>query len=147
MDTLRCTAIQQEVTTLLAEPWHLTKLPAEATTVAWVIAPDLNRCYLENTTAVGYLAVPTASNQVRIGNTSVTSIGGEVEWTAFSDGRFKKEIKEDVSGLEFIRDLRPVSYTVDKAELNKFLHVKDSIQIKLRPKVFLHVKQDLSHKK
>ena len=81
---------------------------------------------LNNTTALGYLAVPTASNQVRIGNTSVTSIGGQVEWTAFSDGRFKKDIKEDVSGLEFINELRPVSYTVDKAGLNKFLHVNDS---------------------
>ena len=81
---------------------------------------------LENTTALGYLAVPTASNQVRLGNTSVTSIGGQVEWTAFSDGRFKKDIKEDVSGLEFIKELRPVSYTVDKAGLNKFLQVTDS---------------------
>ena len=81
---------------------------------------------LNNTTAVGYLAVPTASNQVRIGNTSVTSIGGEVEWTAFSDGRFKKDVKENVSGLDFISRLRPVSYVVDKIELNKFLHVADS---------------------
>ena len=82
--------------------------------------------HLENTTSIGYLAVPTASNQVRIGNTSVTSIGGEVGWTAFSDGRFKKDIKEDVSGLDFINELRPVSYTVDKGGLNKFLHVTDS---------------------
>ncbi len=82
--------------------------------------------HLDNTTAIGYLAVPTASNQVRLGNTSVTSIGGQVGWTAFSDGRFKKDIKEDVSGLDFINELRPVSYTVDKAGLNKFLHVNDS---------------------
>ena len=81
---------------------------------------------LSNTTALGYLAVPTASNQVRLGNTSVTSIGGQVEWTAFSDGRFKKDIREDVSGLEFIKKLKPVSYTVDKVGLNKFLHVNDS---------------------
>lgn len=81
---------------------------------------------LTNTTALGYLAVPTASNQVRLGNTSVTSIGGQVGWTAFSDGRFKKDIKEDVSGLEFISQLRPVSYTVDHASLNKFLHIHDS---------------------
>lgn len=81
---------------------------------------------LSNTTAIGYLAVPTASNQVRIGNTSVNSIGGQVEWTAFSDGRFKKDIKEDVSGLEFINHLRPVSYVVDKAGVNRFLHVTDS---------------------
>ena len=81
---------------------------------------------LSNTTAIGSLAVPTASNQVRVGNTAVTSIGGQVSWTTLSDGRFKKEIKEDVSGLDFIKELRPVSYTVDGAGLNKFLHVNDS---------------------
>lgn len=81
---------------------------------------------LTNTTAIGYLAVPTASNQVRIGNTAVTSIGGQVSWTTFSDGRFKKDIKEDVSGLDFINHLRPISYVVDKIGVNKFLHVSDS---------------------
>lgn len=81
---------------------------------------------LNNTTAIGYQAVPTASNQVRIGNTAVTSIGGQVSWTTFSDGRFKKDIKEDVSGLDFINHLRPVSYVVDKAGVNKFLHASDS---------------------
>jgi hypothetical protein len=81
---------------------------------------------LANTTAIGYLARPTASNQVRIGNTAVTSIGGQVSWTTLSDGRFKKDIKEDVSGLDFINHLRPVSYAVDRNEVNKFLHVSDS---------------------
>jgi trimeric autotransporter adhesin len=81
---------------------------------------------LNNTTAIGYLAIPTASDQVRIGNTAVTSIGGQVDWTAFSDGRFKNDIKEDVSGLDFINHLRPVSYVVDKVAINKFLHVSDS---------------------
>jgi len=90
---------------------------------------------LSNTTAVGYLAIPTASNQVRIGNAAVTSIGGQVEWTAFSDGRFKKDIKEDVSGLDFIKHLRPVSYVVDKTEVNKFLHVTDSASSQTETKV------------
>jgi len=81
---------------------------------------------LTNTTAIGYNAVPTASNQVRIGNGAVTSIGGQVSWTTFSDGRFKKEIKADVAGLEFIKQLKPVSYVIDKAEVNRFLHVSDS---------------------
>lgn len=81
---------------------------------------------LTNTTAIGYQAIPTASNQVRIGNIAVTSIGGQVSWTTFSDGRFKKDVKEDVSGLDFINHLRPVSYVLDKAGINKFLHVSDS---------------------
>jgi hypothetical protein len=63
---------------------------------------------------------------VRIGNAAVTSIGGQVSWTTFSDGRFKKDIKEDVAGLDFINHLKPVSYVIDKTEVNKFLHVSDS---------------------
>jgi hypothetical protein len=83
---------------------------------------------LTNTPALGYNAVPTASNQVRIGNTNVTSIGGKVSWSTFSDGRFKKEVKEDVSGLEFINQLRPVSYSLDENAIDKFLRIPDSLQ-------------------
>jgi len=83
---------------------------------------------LSNTTALGYNATPTASNQVRVGNTSVTSIGGKVSWSTFSDGRFKKEVKEDVSGLEFINQLRPVSYSLDDNAIDKFLRIPDSLQ-------------------
>jgi trimeric autotransporter adhesin len=73
--------------------------------------PNLNN--LSNTTALGYGATTTASNSVRIGNSSVTSIGGQVAWSTLSDGRFKRDIKEDVSGLSFIKQLRPVSYSLD----------------------------------
>jgi len=83
---------------------------------------------LTNTTALGYLAVPTASNQVRVGNAFVTSIGGQVSWSTLSDGRFKKDVREDVSGLAFINNLRPVSYVIDKSKINKFLHIQDSAQ-------------------
>jgi hypothetical protein len=63
-----------------------------------------------NSTAIGYLANVTASNQVRIGNNAVTSIGGFAGWTNVSDGRYKKDIVEDVKGLDFILKLRPVTY-------------------------------------
>jgi len=82
---------------------------------------------LENTTALGYLATTMVSNSVRIGNTSVTSIGGYASWSTLSDGRFKRNIKEDVSGLDFVNQLRPVSYEVDKTALNKFLRIPDSV--------------------
>jgi hypothetical protein len=68
---------------------------------------------VSNAMAIGYNAAVTASNAVRIGNTSVTSIGGQVNWTAFSDGRFKRNVQENVPGLAFINQLRPVTYTVD----------------------------------
>jgi hypothetical protein len=79
---------------------------------------------------IGYSAIATASNQVRIGNSQVTSIGGQVSWSTLSDGRFKKDIKEDVSGMEFISKLRPVSYSIDKDALDKFLRIPDSVAVK-----------------
>jgi len=80
-----------------------------------------------NSTAIGSMAQTTASNQVRIGNDLVTSIGGYANWTNLSDGRFKKNMKEDVPGLEFIEKLRPVTYTLDIDGLEKALETKSSL--------------------
>ena len=74
-----------------------------------------------NSTAVGSLANVTADNQVRIGNTRVTSIGGQVNFTAFSDSRYKHNVSEDVPGLTFIEKLRPITYTLDVERLDKRL--------------------------
>ncbi len=68
---------------------------------------------LDNSTALGYNSVITASNQVRIGNASVTTIGGFTSWTNVSDARFKKNIQQNVPGLKFITKLRPVTYNLD----------------------------------
>jgi trimeric autotransporter adhesin len=57
---------------------------------------------------------------VRIGSSSITSIGGQVSWSTFSDGRFKQQVQEDVKGLEFIKLLRPVSYAVDVPAIDKY---------------------------
>ncbi len=73
----------------------------------------LNAGALFNTTTVGYRATTNISNSVRIGNTAVTSIGGQVGWSVLSDGRYKKAVNEDVKGLDFIMQLRPVSYQYD----------------------------------
>jgi hypothetical protein len=68
---------------------------------------------VDNAMALGFNASVNASNKVVIGNTSVQSIGGHVGWSTFSDGRFKKNIKENVPGLAFVNQLRPVTYTLD----------------------------------
>ena len=81
---------------------------------------------LTNATVIGYNAVVDASNKVRIGNTSVTSIGGQVGWTNFSDERIKKNIKEDVPGLAFIKELRPVTYHFNVAKEYELLKIKDT---------------------
>ncbi|HNS17076.1 MAG TPA: tail fiber domain-containing protein [Bacteroidales bacterium] len=77
---------------------------------------------LTNAMALGNGAIVNTSNKVVIGNTGVTSIGGYEPWTDFSDGRYKKNIREDVPGLDFIRQLRPVTYTLDITSLDANLH-------------------------
>ncbi|MGB8192999.1 MAG: tail fiber domain-containing protein [Chitinophagaceae bacterium] len=66
-----------------------------------------------NSTALGYGAVSNAPNKVRIGNAAVTVIEGQVPFTTPSDGRFKFGVQEDVKGLDFILQLRPVTYHFD----------------------------------
>ena len=68
---------------------------------------------LSNATSVGYGATVNASNKVRIGNSAVTVIEGQVPFTTPSDGRFKFHVQEDVKGLDFILKLRPVTYQFD----------------------------------
>src|SRR6266498_2693732 len=75
---------------------------------------------LFNATAIGYGALVNKSNKVRIGNTIVTSIEGQVTLTTPSDGRYKKDIKENVQGLAFINSLRPITYTVNVQGLNEY---------------------------
>lgn len=66
-----------------------------------------------NSTAIGYNAYVNADNKVRIGNSAVTVIEGQVPFTTPSDGRFKYQVQEDVKGLAFILNLRPVTYQFD----------------------------------
>ncbi|MDR0567435.1 MAG: tail fiber domain-containing protein [Prevotellaceae bacterium] len=81
----------------------------------------LNANNLNNATAIGYYATVTGSNQVRIGNTSVTSIGGYADWTKFSDNRANKNIRADVPGLDFINLLQPVTYNLDLDAMDSLL--------------------------
>ena len=74
-----------------------------------------------NSTALGYNTVISASNQVRLGNNAVTSIGGQVAWTTLSDARFKTENATKVPGIDFIKKLRPVTYYVDHEAMNAFI--------------------------
>jgi len=72
-----------------------------------------------NTIALGHGTLVTAPNMMRVGNTATTSIGGPVGWSVISDGRVKQNIREDVPGLAFINKLRPISYTIDVASVDR----------------------------
>jgi len=83
-------------------------------------ANNISGIALSNSTALGNGTAITASNQVRVGNNGVTSIGGQVGWTTLSDGRYKKNVQQNVPGLSFILKLKPVTYNLDALALNGF---------------------------
>jgi hypothetical protein len=77
-----------------------------------------------NVIAIGQAVVATGSDQAVIGNSSTSSIGGYANWTNFSDGRYKKNMREDVKGLDFIMRLRPITYNLDVTGIRAHLGQK-----------------------
>lgn len=82
-----------------------------------------------NSTAIGAGTVITAGNQVRLGHSSVTSIGGYANWSNVSDGRFKTNVKENVPGLAFVSRLRPVTYYLDMDAIARYTNTPDSMRM------------------
>lgn len=72
-----------------------------------------------NIIAIGQGVVAPGNSTARIGNSATSSIGGYAAWTNFSDGRFKKDVQDNVKGLDFITKLRPVTYHLDIAGASK----------------------------
>jgi len=79
-----------------------------------------------NSTAIGYNTTISGSNQIHLGNTSITEIKGEVDFSTYSDGRIKDNVTEDVSGLNFITRLRPVTYHINVDKQNNLMGITDS---------------------
>lgn len=73
-----------------------------------------------NSIAIGNGVAITNANEVVIGNAATSVIGGSVNWTATSDGRFKSNVEENVVGLDFINSLRPVTYQMDQEKIYTF---------------------------
>lgn len=66
-----------------------------------------------NVTAIGFGSVALADNQIRLGNSSITKVGGFANWSSVTDNRVNKDVKSDIPGLDFINKLNPVTYAVD----------------------------------
>ena len=74
------------------------------------VGPSGSTTQVDNCTAVGVDAYCDGTNQVRLGNFFVSSIGGKVAWSALSDARAKSDIRDLDRGLDLVLALRPVSY-------------------------------------
>ncbi len=84
---------------------------------------------LNNATAIGNGATTTATNMMYFGNVNAVLYSNTGVLNA-SDGRFKTNVAENVKGLEFVKKLRPVTYTMNTEALDDFLiqNMPDSIK-------------------
>jgi hypothetical protein len=98
---------------------------------------------LTNTTAIGNGASVSASHTIQLGNTAVTTIGGQVAWTAASDSRIKKNIVNSTYGLATVLKLRPVEYNLISNDLKQVGFIAQEVQ-KLVPEVVTGKEGDLS---
>ncbi len=114
-DAMWNTAVGTAAGAKYAMGWNNTIIGADA---------DANYSGYYNTVALGQATTVTGSSQARIGNSATVSIGGYTNWTNISDGRYKKNVREDVKGLEFINKLRPVTYNLDVNGLSERLNEK-----------------------
>ncbi len=82
-----------------------------------------------NATVIGYGAHTDKNDVIVLGNYKVRKIYcAQPSITTISDGRFKKNVTEDVHGLDFITKLRPVSYNLDVTKLESFTGEKTGDQ-------------------
>ena len=108
----------------------LTFLTGNNNTFIGYSAGDATLLNGSNNTSIGYNAEPStssANNQITLGNSSVTSLRCAVtSITSLSDERDKDEITDLSAGLDFVNEIKPVSFTWnDRNEEGKH-GIKDS---------------------
>ncbi len=80
------------------------------TAIGYASGPASGSTGLSNTTAIGNGATVSASDTIRLGNSAITSITGQVAFTASSDRRAKEGFRP-VDGDEILRKLRTLEVT------------------------------------
>lgn len=92
---------------------------------------DVNGPGYYNVIAIGQGTIVGGSSVAVFGNPATGAYYGYANWTNISDGRYKKNIKENVPGLDFIKKLRPITYNLKATELDAFLHRDEKKQRKM----------------
>ncbi|HET9825399.1 MAG TPA: tail fiber domain-containing protein, partial [Chitinophagaceae bacterium] len=106
---------------------------------------DVSAGDLNNATAIGNGALVNASNKIRLGNSSVTVIEGQVAYTFPSDGRFKTNVTESVKGLDFIMKLRPVIYNFQSRKYDAFIKGERVTDVKFASSVDYSESEKIIH--
>ncbi|HEX5154295.1 MAG TPA: T9SS type A sorting domain-containing protein [Parafilimonas sp.] len=100
----------------------LSSLYAGAGNTAIGALADVNDSFnVSNSTALGHEAIATAPNQVRLGNSVVTSIGGYATWGTIADLRITDSVQRNVPGLDFINKLVPVTFRLNLDSADKII--------------------------
>src|SRR5690606_24353429 len=94
---------------------------------------DVSQVGLTNGTVIGANAILNASYKIRLGSPTVTVVEGAVPYSNPSDARFKFDIKDNVPGLDFIMNLRPVTYKFDTSKFRQHVSGKASADADLIP--------------
>ena len=79
--------------------------------------------------------VTTGDHSIVIGNNSHANAHIKIDWTVTSDERDKTEFEEVPHGLDFVNQLKPVSFVFKKSREDELLMVLKSMD--LRHKIFL----------
>jgi hypothetical protein len=104
---------------------------------AWWTPPSTSRLWSSNSVGIGSqclsnltspsfnigigkgVEIPNTNNQVCIGNSEIQYAYIQVPWSPTSDRRWKSNIKSSKLGLDFIKELNPVSYIRKNDESKK----------------------------
>ena len=86
-----------------------------------------NDASFSNSTAIGSGSSIVDDAATMLGNAATKAIEAYASYYILSDGRYKKNVKENVAGLDFINKLRPVTYNMDVTGINKFLHADEKL--------------------
>jgi hypothetical protein len=93
---------------------------ANNTAIGYNSGLAVNNPSINNATAIGANAKVDASNKIRLGDAQITAVESSGTFNTVSDGRFKYNIREDVKGLDFILQLRPVTYQLNSRTQEAF---------------------------
>jgi hypothetical protein len=92
-----------------------------STAIGNIAGPTTYQANFTNSISIGHDSHANGTDRAEIGSTFMQVIGGYKPWTTLvSDGRFKKNVQQNVKGLDFILQLQPVTYTVDYHALEAF---------------------------
>ena len=105
---------------------------------------DVGSVDLTNATAIGYGAIVDTSNKIKLGNSSVSVIEGQVAFSSSSDRRLKKDIVDTRYGLNTILELRPVDYQMKSNSLEQIGFIAQELR-PIVPEAVTGIEGDLAN--